>query len=84
KIRSPRPEYPAWAEKKGVESQVVIYFTVTPDGMVNSDAFVEQTSGYAQLDQLALQALKGWRFAPLPMDAEQKDQWGRVTFRFVR
>ncbi|MFH1898486.1 MAG: hypothetical protein ABH886_09685, partial [Candidatus Desantisbacteria bacterium] len=28
KIRSPRPEYPAWAEKKGVESQVVIYFTV--------------------------------------------------------
>ena len=83
KIRSPRPEYPAWAEKKGVESQVVIYFTVTPDGMVNSDAFVEQTSGYAQLDQLALQALKGWRFAPLPMDAEQKDQWGRVTFKFV-
>ncbi|MBI4778293.1 TonB family protein [Candidatus Desantisbacteria bacterium] len=83
KIRSPRPEYPDWAEKKGIESQVVIYFTVTPDGMVNSDAFVEQTSGYAQLDQLALQALKGWRFAPLPMDAEQKDQWGRVTFRFV-
>ncbi len=83
KIRSPRPEYPAWAEKKGIESQVIIYFTVTPDGMVNPDAYVELTSGYSQLDQLALQTLKGWRFAPLPMDAEQKDQWGKVTFRFV-
>lgn len=83
KIRSPRPEYPDWAEKKGIESQVVIYFTVTPDGMVNPDAYVELTSGYTQLDQLALQTLKGWRFAPLSMDAEQKDQWGKVTFRFV-
>ncbi|MDI6781949.1 MAG: TonB family protein [bacterium] len=83
KIRAPRPEYPAWAEKKGIESQVTIYFTVTPDGMVNPDAYVELTSGYSQMDQLALQTLKGWRFAPLPMDAEQKDQWGKVTFRFV-
>lgn len=83
KIRTLYPEYPAWAEKKGIEAQVVIYFTVTPDGMVNSDAFVELTSGHAQLDQLALQALRGWKFAPLPMDAEQKDQWGRVTFRFI-
>jgi TonB family protein len=83
KIRAPRPEYPSWAEKKGIESQVVIYFTVTPDGMINPDAYVELTSGYTQLDQLALQTLKGWRFAPLSMDAEQKDQWGKVTFRFV-
>ncbi|MBI4777421.1 TonB family protein [Candidatus Desantisbacteria bacterium] len=83
KIRAPRPEYPAWAEKKGIESQVVIYFTVTPDGMVNPDAYVELTSGYAGLDQLAMQTLKGWRFAPLSMDAEQKDQWGKVTFKFV-
>ncbi|MFH1859791.1 MAG: TonB family protein [bacterium] len=83
KIRAPRPEYPSWAEKKGIESQVVIYFTVTPDGMVNPDAYVDLTSGYTQLDQLALQTLRGWRFAPLSMDAEQKDQWGKVTFRFV-
>ena len=83
KIRAPRPEYPAWAEKKGIESQVIIYFTVTPDGMINPDAYVELTSGYPQMDQLALQTLKGWRFAPLPMDAEQTDQWGKVTFKFV-
>lgn len=83
KIRAPRPKYPVWAEKKGIESQVVIYFTVTPDGMVNPDAYVDLTSGYTQMDQLALQTLKGWRFAPLSMDAEQKDQWGKVTFRFV-
>jgi TonB family protein len=84
RIYEPIPEYPAWAERRGIEAQVVIYFVVAPDGRVKPEnTYVELTSGYPRLDKLALEALKKWRFVPLQPNVPQVDQWGRVTFRFI-
>lgn len=75
------PEYPEWARAKGIEAAVVLQFTVTPEGDVKNNVFVVRTSGYPQMDELAAQALKKWKFVPLPSD-QLRDEVGTITFNF--
>lgn len=74
------PVYPEWAERKGIESRVKLKFWVSPDGCVD-EVIVEQR-GYLQLDNLAVQALKKWRFEPLSSRVKQVRQWGTIEIIF--
>jgi TonB family protein len=75
------PQYPAWAEEQGIIGSVRIWFTVTADGSVRSNMRVTKTTGYPDLDKLALDALKEWRFAVFNT-ADESSQWGIITFTF--
>jgi len=75
------PEYPTWAEEQGIVGSVRLYITVTKDGMVRSTIRITKTSGSAELDRLAVDALKQWRFSPIP-STEESSEWGIVTFFF--
>ncbi len=75
------PIYPDWAEKEGIEADVSIHITVSPQGEV-IDAYVERTSGHKELDRLALAALRNWVFAALSVDTVQENQWGIIIFKF--
>jgi TonB family protein len=75
------PQYPAWAEEQGIIGSVRIWFTVTPEGQVRSNMRVTKTTGYPELDKLALDALKQWRFAGFA-SADEASQWGIITFTF--
>lgn len=77
------PPVPRWLEEKGVEAEVVIRFVVNPDGEVGDKVFVEKTSGYAELDRLAIEALKKFIFAPLPLNVRQVEQSGTIVIRFT-
>lgn len=77
------PQAPRWLEEKGVEAEVVIAFVVNPDGDVGDKVFVQKTSGYADLDRLAIEALKKFVFAPLPLNVRQVEQSGTIVFRFT-
>ncbi len=57
------PAYPPLAARRGWTGTVVLLVEVSEDGSVSSVS-VETTSGYALLDDAALRAVKGWRFAP--------------------
>jgi len=81
-IRKVIPQYPAWAEEQGIIGSVRIYFTVAADGSVRSNLRVTKTTGYPNLDQLGLDALKQWRFAPAPASTDEGSQWGIITFNF--
>lgn len=76
------PQYPAWAEEQGIIGSVRLYFTVTPEGNVRPNIRVTKTTGYPQLDQLGIDALKQWKFAPLNSADEGKGEWGILTFNF--
>ena len=76
------PQYPAWAEEQGIIGSVRIYFTVAADGAVRSNIRVTKTTGYPQLDQLGIDAIKQWRFAPAPATTDEGSQWGIITFNF--
>ena len=73
------PEYPEWAKRDGVEGSVTLYFFVLPDGRVKENVLVERTSGFADFDDGAVEALLAWRFVAMPNAGEQ---WGRITFHY--
>ena len=76
------PEYPAWAEEKGITAAVQIYFTVKPDGSIRPSMRVQRSSGYSELDDLAKKALLNWRFSPASV-SDESVAWGVITFRFT-
>ena len=76
------PEYPQWAEEKGITASVQIYFTVRPDGTIRSTLRIQKSSGYSDLDQLAKDALMRWRFSPSDA-SDESVSWGEITFRFT-
>ncbi|MCK5242614.1 energy transducer TonB [bacterium] len=82
-IHMKMPRYPAWAEEQGIEASVKIHVGVLAGGAVDeSSIYVESTSGYPQLDKLALQAISYFYFAPLPKKKPQVMQSGSVRFVF--
>lgn len=73
------PKYPRWAEEQGLECNVSIHFFVLPDGVVKNNLFIEASSGYSEMDQLAMKALKAFKFSPISTGEEQE---GVVVFYF--
>ncbi|MBO9540646.1 TonB family protein [bacterium] len=75
------PSYPASAQRLGVEGDVRLRVWVSAEGRV-SRVEVVRLSGTPEMDRRAVDALKRWRFAPLPDGAAPVTQWGEITLRF--
>ena len=81
-VKSYVPPFPDWARSRGIlEASAAVKFYVDNGGLVLDNVSVERSSGYGELDRLALDAIKKWRFEPLPGALSR--QWGIITFRFV-
>lgn len=76
------PPYPRWAEEKAIEASVSIRLWVNPKGKVIENMYLEKTSGYSELDHLAMEALQKFVFIAIPENLSQEDEWGVATFRF--
>jgi TonB family protein len=77
------PRYPRWALERRVSGTAVVRIWVQPNGQVKGAPTVESSSGYPDLDQVVVDALREWEFAPLGPGVKAEDQWGVVTFRFM-
>lgn len=77
------PRYPKWALDRRVSGTVVVRIWVQPGGAVKGAPTVESSSGYPDLDQVVVDALRGWEFAPLGAGVKSEDQWGVITFKFT-
>jgi TonB family protein len=77
------PRYPKWALERRISGTVVVRLWVQPDGRVKGVPQVENSSGYPDLDQVVVDALRGWEFAALGAGVKIEDQWGVITFRFT-
>lgn len=79
---SPKPGYPAVALKAGHEGPVLVRIHIDEDG-IPSSVTVLQSSGYAELDEAAIEGISRWRFSPARRGREpvasSKDLW--VRFR---
>jgi len=81
-LRRALPQSPSWVSERGLDLSVQVKFQVQPDGSVKPGAVVKRTSGFPEIDQRALDALKKWRFDAAPAKAGP-ETWGVVTFRFL-
>ncbi|MGR9086235.1 MAG: TonB family protein [Gammaproteobacteria bacterium] len=60
---NPKPEYPRIALSRGWQGKVLLRVRVTASGQSDGIA-VQQSSGYKQLDQAAIKAVRFWTFIP--------------------
>jgi TonB family protein len=73
-----RPNSPE--NKVKVEAEIELTLWVLPSGSV--DRVVLSIKGDTELERIAIQYLKQWRFASLPKDQPQVEQWGTIPIRF--
>lgn len=73
-----RPNLPQVKPK--VEAEIELTLWVLPTGTV--DRVVPLVKGDAELERIAVQYLKQWRFAPLPKDQPQVEQSGTIPIKF--
>ncbi len=64
-ISSAPPKIPLWVSKEGLTLNVLIAFTLTPDGVLN-DVNIEASSGYNDVDAAVMEAIRLWRFSADP------------------
>lgn len=62
-LSASRPAYPLLARMRGYEGVVLLTVDILADG-ATGQARIKKSSGYALLDQSALNAVKSWRFEP--------------------
>ncbi|MBI3548652.1 MAG: TonB family protein [Elusimicrobia bacterium] len=79
------PPCPDWVSQRGLDLKVQLRFRVLDDGSVKDGILVQRTSGFPDLDKLAIDALRKWRFDPYhPKPGEKVPEiWGVVKLHFV-
>ena len=78
---APEPEYPAEARRDHQEGRAVVSVLVGEDGSVESCS-IEQSTGYASLDQAALAAVARWRFQPARRGEQAIEKWVLLPVSF--
>jgi TonB family protein len=81
-IRQVRPDYPADLQQLGVQGTVVIRAVISKDGDVLSPQVVS-ASADARLAQLALDAVKQWRYQPSLLNGQPVETATTVTIDFA-
>lgn len=75
------PFYPGAARQRGYEGDVLISAEVRSDGRIGAIR-VKRSSGYASLDDAALDAVRVWRFEPARRMGAAVDAWVEIPIRF--
>ncbi|HTC18137.1 MAG TPA: energy transducer TonB [Stellaceae bacterium] len=80
RAQSRDPDYPAAARREGEQGSVVLQVLIGIDGRVR-DARIAQSSGFADLDQAALDGIKrDYRFTPGMIDGQKREMWHTLKF----
>ncbi|WP_347270089.1 energy transducer TonB [Rhizorhabdus histidinilytica] len=76
------PRYPMESRRKHEQGTVVVRLLIGTDGRV-AEISIAQSSGFARLDQAALQAIRGWRWQPVIRDGQPVEVRGLYTMPFT-
>jgi TonB family protein len=84
-VRRAVPPCPAWVSERSLDLSVQVKFQVLEDGTIKRGRVIRKTSGFPDIDRLAMEALDKWLFEAVPAKAADRapDTWGIVTFRFT-
>ena len=75
--------YPVELWRGGVEGEVVLRIHITAAGTVDS-VELEESSGYDELDQIALRGARELRYHPAEEGDQPVDVWAMLPVRFQR
>lgn len=80
-LNNPAPEYPALARRKGEQGRVLLKVLVSETGMAEK-VQVDTSSGFAKLDQAAVEAVKKWSFIPARRSNQAVSAYVLVPIKF--
>ena len=76
------PVYPEIARVRGYEGIVLVSAEILPDGRVGNMK-IRKSSGYAILDQSAIEAVKPWKFEPAKKSGNPFTVWVELPIKFI-
>jgi protein TonB len=76
------PVYPEIARARGYEGVVFVSAEILPNGRVG-EVKISKSSGYAILDQSAIQAVKPWKFEPAKKSGNPFKAWVELPIKFI-
>lgn len=77
-VTQPKPVYPAAAKQAGREGRVTLKVQILTSGLPG-DVILVTSSGYSDLDEAAMAAVRKWVFTP----ARERDS-GKAVVRYIR
>ncbi len=81
-IARPPPRYPAMAVKSRRQGRVMAFACVNARGSVTT-THVSASSGHADLDKAATDAIAQWQFRPVMCGGKPRDSWVQVPIEFA-
>ena len=79
--RNIKPDYPKGARQRGEQGDVTLEIVVSESGYVG-DVRVASSSGYSELDEAAVKAVKSARFTPAKRGGRAVASTARITLTF--
>ncbi|MDR0311684.1 MAG: energy transducer TonB [Acidobacteriota bacterium] len=79
--RTPQPNYPEAARKRGEEGDVLLKVEVLANGRVGQTEIAE-SSGFVLLDEAALKTVRNWQFRPARKGRENVACWVNIPVKF--
>lgn len=79
--RNIKPDYPKGARQRGEQGDVTLEIVVSESGCVG-DVRVASSSGYSELDEAAVKAVKSARFTPAKRGRQAVSSTARITLTF--
>ena len=79
--RNIKPDYPKGARQRGEQGDVTLEIVVSESGCVD-DVRVASSSGYSELDEAAVKAVKSARFTPAKRGRQAVSSTARITLTF--
>ena len=80
-LNNPKPGYPAFARRMGMEGIVMLKVLVSRQGTALKIE-VAHSSGYEILDKAAKEAVRNWRFVPARQGDSPVGEWVQVPMAF--
>ena len=81
-LKNPPPGYPRISRRNGEQGTVIVRVFISTQGTPEK-AEVRTSSGFARLDQAALEAVQRWRFVPGRRNGTPEAMWFNIPVRFV-
>jgi protein TonB len=81
-LKNPPPGYPRISRRMGEQGTVIVRVFISTQGLPEK-AEVRTSSGFARLDQAALEAVQRWRFVPGRRNGTPEAMWFNIPVRFV-
>ncbi len=78
---NPAPDYPAQAQDRGMQGQVILKVHVLASGHADN-VTVAKSSGFRILDDAAVKAVLAWSFDPAKRGQTPIDGWVKVPLNF--